>query len=239
MRSPVPPSERFGRQNAEREQQRRDVDDALRIDGSQFIRLYEKMQALIANLQTTVTNLVTSLTYTRAQVDARIASPGNISPGNVSASGSVTAGGEVAASGKVRGGNIWGNILSVDYRVVYVSNPSGELGHVPSSRRFKLAIEPAALDTRALLGLELKRFKYKKAVEAYGSEEAAPLELGLIAEEVQAAGLDYLVYLGENGEPDGVAYERLGLPLLAIAQSQQAEIDGLRAEVRALRDQLQ
>jgi hypothetical protein len=33
----TPPSEVFGRQNAEREQQRRDLADANRTDGSQFL----------------------------------------------------------------------------------------------------------------------------------------------------------------------------------------------------------
>lgn len=148
-----------------------------------------------------------------------------VATGAVSAGGSVSAGGEVYAAGKVRGGNIWGNILSVDYRVVYVSNPTGELGHVPSSLRYKTCVKPAVLDLDAVLGLDLKTFKYKQAIEAYGSVEAAPTELGLIAEEVDEAGLGFLVYRGENGEVDGVAYERLALPLLAIVQHQQRQID--------------
>lgn len=164
---------------------------------------------------------------------------GTASVGALSSSGNVSAGGEVFASGKVRGGNIWGNILSVDYRVVYVSNPTGELGHVPSSLRYKTCIEPVQLDLEAVLGLELKTFKYKQAIEAYGSIEAAPTELGLIAEEVDAAGLGFLVYRGENGEADGVAYERLALPLLALVQAQQVQINDLRADVAALQSQLQ
>ncbi len=94
---------------------------------------------------------------------------------------------------------------------------------MPSSRRFKTCIEPAALNLDGVLGLELRTFKYKQAIEAYGSVEAAPTELGLIAEEVDEAGLGYLVYRGEEGV-DGVAYERLGLPLLALAQRQQRQL---------------
>lgn len=164
---------------------------------------------------------------------------GTASVGALSASGSVSANGEIVAGGKVRGGNIWGNILSVDYRVVYVSNPTGELGHVPSSLRYKTCIEPVQLDLDAVLGLGLRTFKYKAAIEAYGGVEEAPTELGLIAEEVADAGLGYLVYRGENGEVDGVAYERLTLPLLALAQRQQAQINELQAAVTALQAQLQ
>src|SRR5688500_2546026 len=88
----VPETESFGQQNAEREKQRREVRDALRFDGSQFVRLYEKMQALVADLNTTVSALVASAL-------AGIINPaGVVTGGSVSASGSVSAGGEVSGN---------------------------------------------------------------------------------------------------------------------------------------------
>lgn len=201
--------------------------------GTSMNSLVAQVQQAIADIGNTINAWLLANSYTKAQIDNLVANPGNINPGNVNASG------EVYAAGKVRGGNIWGNILSVDYRVVYVSNPTGELGHVPSSLRYKTCIMPAHLDLDAVLGLELKTFKYKQAIEAFGSIEAAPTELGLIAEEVDAAGLGYLVYRGEDGEADGVAYERLALPLLGLVQAQQGQIDALRTELDAVKAQLQ
>lgn len=205
------------------EEQARRLAEAETVTGTSMNSLVQQVQEAIAEIGTTIDAWLNANSYTKAQIDNLVANPGNIAPGNVTASG------QIYAAGKLRSASVWGNILSVDYRVVYVSNPTGELGHVPSSLRYKTCVKPAQLDLDAVLGLELQTFKYKQAIEAYGSVEAAPTELGLIAEEVDAAGLGYLVYRGESGEVDGVAYERLALPLLAIVQYQQRQIDELRA----------
>lgn len=235
MRSQVPPSEHFGKQNAEREEQRRGVADALRIDGSQFVRLYEKMQALVANLQTTVTNLVNALTYTRAQIDSKIASPGNISPGNVSASGRGTFPAGVTSTG------VYNTLLTYGgpYSSQYV-HQDGTMGFVPSSRRFKQDIESWTFDPATISYLRVVTFRYIDAVERLGDEAAS--ELGLIAEEVHELGLHWLVdykliytdegakavppYQGERAVlPFGVKIERISLVLIGWAQSIEARLD--------------
>ncbi len=235
MRSQVPPSERFGRQNAEREQQRRDLDDALRLAGSQFVRLFEKMQALIANLQTTVTNLVNALTYTRAQIDSKIASPGNITPGNVTASGRGTFPVGVNSTG------VYGTLLTYGgpYSSQYV-HQDGTMGYVPSTRRLKQDIETWAFDPVVISYLRVVTFRYIDAVDPLGGEAAE--ELGLIAEEVHELGLHWLVdyklvytdegaqavppYQGERAVlPFGVKLERIALVLVTWAQSIEARLD--------------
>lgn len=212
MRSPVPPSERFGRQNAEREQQRRDVDDALRIDGSQFIRLYEKMQALIANLQTTVTNLVTSLTYTRAQVDARIASPGNISPGHVIASGNVSANAGSFPAG-LSSVDVYNHLVTGGgaYRATWV-HETGFLGYAPSSRRFKTNERPARFTVEQVLQIQGVIFQYY-ATPPYAQELQRDV-LGAIAEDVEAAGFPWLVDYDEDGRPFGLNNEAAWVVIL-------------------------
>ena len=58
--------------------------------------------------------------------------------------------------------------------------------------------------------------------------------LGLIAEEVEAAGFPELVTRDEDGELQGVAYERLAVALLPTIRAQQAQIKALTARLDAL-----
>ncbi|WP_100811968.1 MULTISPECIES: hypothetical protein [unclassified Microbacterium] len=48
MGSRVPGTQSFGRQNEERDQLRRGVQDALRVDGAQYAQLYARFQELVA-----------------------------------------------------------------------------------------------------------------------------------------------------------------------------------------------
>ena len=58
--------------------------------------------------------------------------------------------------------------------------------------------------------------------------------LGLIAEEVEAAGFSDLVTYDDDGELQGVAYERLAVALLPTIRAQQDQIDTLTARLDAL-----
>lgn len=58
--------------------------------------------------------------------------------------------------------------------------------------------------------------------------------LGLIAEEVEAAGLTDLVTYDENGKLQGVAYERLAVALIPIIREQRDQLAALTARIDAL-----
>lgn len=58
--------------------------------------------------------------------------------------------------------------------------------------------------------------------------------LGLIAEEVEAAGLTDLVTYDEDGKLQGVAYERLAVALLPIIREQRDQLAALTARIDAL-----
>ena len=194
--------------------------------GTNMASLVAQVQALIVKVNDTLSNIfalvadaISTQSMTTAQINAKVALPGDIAPGNVTASG------EIVAGGRIRSGNLYGNILSVDYRQVYVTGVDGALGHVPSSRRFKRDIAPVAIDPAMIAALQLVNYRYIAAVEQLGDEAA--IEWGLIAEEVHELGLTWLVDYDEEGQPFGVKYERLALAFIPYLQSMETRLSAL------------
>lgn len=95
-----------------------------------------------------------------------------------------------------------------------------------SSRRYKEDIIPADVDLAAVLSLEPVTYHRKSALP----DER---ELGLIAEDVDAAGVHDLV-VWRNGHIDGLRYDRLAVALLAVVQDQSDRLAALEATVAAL-----
>jgi hypothetical protein len=118
---------------------------------------------------------------------------------------------------------IYGHSLTGSAVVV---TPSGELGVVSSSERFKTAISPMGSDTAKLAQLRPVTFKLKTDV-------TGTRQYGLIAEEV-AKVYPELVIRNEAGRIDGVRYDELAPMLLNEIQKQAAEIRALKSQVHAL-----
>ncbi|MDN4598841.1 tail fiber domain-containing protein [Leifsonia virtsii] len=111
----------------------------------------------------------------------------------------------------------------------------GRIGPQASARRFKQNIKPWLISIDTFMGLEPKTFRYKAAVKEHG--QSAPYEVGFIADDFAAAGLDALVYLSDDGQLGGIHYERLVVPLWGIVQQQQQLIDALSERVATLEGQ--
>lgn len=95
-----------------------------------------------------------------------------------------------------------------------------------SSIRYKEDVTDAALDVDAVLAL--RPVTYHRRDAASGTRE-----LGLIAEEVQAAGLeDLVVYRG--GLVDGVRYQVLAVALLELVKHQHTQLEALAARLDVL-----
>lgn len=233
MSKRIPQTERFGKQNAEREDQRRGLRDALRIDGSQFIRLYEKMQVLYADVRTLFDNLdvrvtelvyaiIPALTYTRAEIDGKVASPGAIAPT------SVTASGQVHSAAPLRSPGSRSYVVSSGYAGAWI-NDDGTIGISPSTRTLKKNLtpmsgpSPADVDAvEALLSLTPHWGHY------LWDDDGAPLKSFLIAEEVHEAGFGPdVVPVGSDGEPFTLNYSQLVPALIAALQAQARRIDAL------------
>ena len=109
------------------------------------------------------------------------------------------------------------------------------MARVTSSLRYKTEVEDAAIDENALLSLKPVTYvninEKEKAEQVGGS---AKRHLGLIAEDVDAAGLKELVVYDENGKPDALSYDRLSVALLAVIKSAKDEIADLKSRIAAL-----
>lgn len=161
-------------------------------------------------------------------VPGTLSSAGNLSAGvDVNAARDVNATRNVNATGNVNGSTgvfpagvtstgVYNNLVSTGgYKVQYI-NVSGQMGYVPSSRRFKQDIVDAPDVKSAALAIQVVTFRYIQAVEELGDDAA--LEWGVIAEDIHALGLNWLVDYDEDGKPLGVKYERLALAMIPVIQ---------------------
>jgi hypothetical protein len=117
------------------------------------------------------------------------------------------------------------------YRALWV-NSDGLFGHTASNRASKQDIVPTSLDADAILDAEIVDFRYKFAVEKEGDD--ATLEVGVIAEQLIDAGLERFVFFGDDGEPEGVHYERLAIAIIPQLQKQAKQIADIETRLSKL-----
>lgn len=133
-------------------------------------------------------------------------------------------------------GGINGATLSGGGSTVLIS-PSGQLGTVVSSARFKKDVADMGDESSKLMNLRPVTFHYK-------SDPSQTKQYGLIAEEVAKVFPD-LVVRGQNGDLESVQYHELAPMLLNELKKQRAEFIALRdqhakdaAEMAALKGSL-
>ena len=181
-----------------------------------------------------------------------ISAGGNISGGGFSTAGSIT-GNTVSTNGLSTGSatvtgdiNLGGDLytphglatpVTSGYFAAYI-NGDGRLGRTVSARRYKQDITAWAPEKQAVFALQLVTYRLKSNVLSMG--DGAPVEVGLIAEELVALGLSWLV-LYIDGEVEGIAYEKISLALLPVVQDhetrmleQEAATASLSARLAAL-----
>ena len=216
MANPTPGPSDFRAQLSElRRQLDERIDRISTFDATQMNRAIETLTQLVNDLP--------------GQIDEALATA--VNTGNVTATGTVSAGGAVSGStgtfhGGVKSTDVYNRLVSGSpYKVQYVDS-SGQMGYVPSSRRYKRDIVTATLDVRSIMAeLRVVTFRYLGAVELSGKEAA--VEWGVIAEEIHDLGLTWLVDYNEEGNPDGVKHERFAILLILAAKDQQAQIDDI------------
>jgi len=199
-----------------------------------------KLQALVTDIQAQI-DAWAATRWTNAQIDSRIAAP----PYSVSVSGNVGATGDVTVGGYLFTPQGYNYDITYTRRTAWLGN-DGRLGYASSSATKKTSIEPADEGRLArLLDIVPKSFIYREEIRRRtrlrineGVDYVPPRELGLIAEELDAAGLHEFVIYGDEGEPEGIEYGMLVVALLAIDRAQRAEIVGLRSDVDEIRERL-
>lgn len=107
-----------------------------------------------------------------------------------------------------------------------------------SSIRFKENVRDYEVNPDDVLKLRPVVYDRKDQLNEDGTiKEGRKNEVGLIAEEVEAAGLDWMVnYL--DGEVDGLRYDLLGVALVPVVQRQAAQISELEARLARLEAKL-
>lgn len=208
--------------------------------GTSAYQTVKKLEALVENIQTELDQYMASR-YTNAQINAMIASPGNISPGNVNSSGSVSAAGNVSASGQVSGGSfstggtayVGGVISSPGTRVnpistfrTVVSDDAGNFGYSSSARSTKTNISKLDIAEETIVSIEPKIFQMVRDVESDEiGPDLAPWQMGFIADDFVDAGLPEFAFFGPEGDVEGLNYDRLVVPLWVQVQRLTADRD--------------
>jgi len=152
---------------------------------------------------------------------------GSVSTANITVSANLSVGGSCTV-GPINSTYARGHTVLSGYAVAYWDG-NGDAGVNVSSVVYKQDITPADLsaDVQAILRMALVRFRYIEAVEIYGDD--APIELGSLAEYVESIGLGEYVFHDVDGNVQGIAYERLTIPLIAVVQSLDARLRALEA----------
>jgi len=120
----------------------------------------------------------------------------------------------------------WYSSTSASAANVYVDS-YGVLYRSTSSLRYKSDVQNATHGLEEVLKL--------RSVTYRGKSDGEQVFGGLIAEEVDAAGLKEFVVYDKEGQPDGLHYGHMVALLTKAIQEQQQQIDALKAEVAALK----
>lgn len=190
-----------------------------------------KLQALVANIQAQLDAWVAGR-WDNATIDARIAAP----PFSVSVAGNISTSGFLFTPAG------YGFDITYTRRTAWLGN-DGRLGYASSSREKKIGIRPADEDRLArLLDIIPVSFFYRAEIARRtrlrinnGEDYVPEREVGLIAEDLDDAGLHEFVIYDEHGKPEGIEYGMLTVALLAVERAQRAEIAELRADVAEIR----
>ena len=165
-------------------------------DGSQLGRALAKVQQLILDLP--------------GQVSAAIAALGSID-----VSGSVTAGTTVyAGTGLISPGAVTTNLdgMAGARTPVWMHDATGTFGYSPSTAFEKTDIEDAPLTIEQFAAVMPRVYRYSAQVALQKKTKGyrAPVEIGLLAEELDAAGLGSFVVWNDDGTPKTIDYATFG-----------------------------
>jgi hypothetical protein len=109
---------------------------------------------------------------------------------------------------------------------------TGTMGISSSSERYKKNIEPTTVDTSAVLQIQPVTYEAKENHD----EGVNPGQkfFGVIAEQIDSLGLNYLVQYDEQGRPNSFRYELLSVALLEIIKEQNLRLANIETRITQL-----
>ena len=192
-----------------------------RPSGTQLIQAAQQIYEALNNLDTMVAASIVKQSYTRSEIDVRLAQWrwGVLAPGN----------------GGTGITNAYNNLFTVGpWRAVWVLS-DGTMGTSQSSRTVKTDIR----DADEFINVnDLRRVKWcvYRFIEDMNQhlDDSTP-RLGMIAEELDDNGLGWLVEYNEDTlKPEGINYPMLGVAALRLAQDAEDRCDALERRVNEL-----
>lgn len=209
-----------------------------RPSGTNLNSLVAQVQAALANINATVAAAIAANSYTKVVIDGLIANPplGSAVTGNISATGAISAGGVATFPAGVSSLDARNRVLSTGFAGAWIDS-SGRFGIQPSSQRFKKNIAPWSTDISKLLELRRVTFRYIVAIDDDPDAMSKPKQLGFIAEEVVALGFPEFVFYDEDGDVQGLNYDRMVVALLELAvwehEQNRLQFEALNARLTA------
>lgn len=198
---------------------------------------------------------VTGSTTLSGGVSGSVAATGALSGSSLSVSGTISGSSISVGSGAITGGtvtttgsasigtgatigasaNVGGDVF-IPNRTAVVSgyfglwvNSDGRIGISSSAERYKQDIQPRAYTLAQIATIQVVDYRLRTAVDLLG--DAARVEVGVIAEQLVAAGLSEFVQFNPDGTTETVAYDRLALVALAGVQELIQRVELLEARL--------
>lgn len=189
----------------------------------QITAMYQEIRTLTSNLDQRVQESINSNSYTRTEIDQRIQTVdqhahtwnwGVLPPAN----------------GGTGSGNAYENLFTVGpWRAAWVLH-DGTIGTAQSIRAVKMNVCDADefISVDALRQVKWQIFMMKDDVNQH-LDDAQPM-VGMIADDLDAAGLGFFCEYGEDGDLVGINYPMIGVAALRLAQAAMDEVDRLKAK---------
>lgn len=197
-----------------------------RPSGTQLIQAAQQIYDALNNLDSTVAASIVKQSYTRAEIDSRLAQWrwGVLAPGN----------------GGTGIQNAYNNLFTVGpWRAVWVLS-DGTMGTSQSSRTVKTDITDADEFINVADLRKVKWCVYRFIEDMNRHLDDSTPRLGMIAEELDDNGLGWLVEYNEDTlKPEGINYPMLGVAALRLAQDAEDRCDALERRVKELEQALE
>lgn len=190
----------------------------------QITAMYQEIQTLTSNLDQRVQESINSNSYTRTEIDQKIQTVDQHA-------GTWNWGVLPPVNGGTGTGNAYENLFTVGpWRAAWVLQ-DGTIGTAQSIREVKTNICDADefIPVNALRQVKWRVFTMKDDVNKH-LDDAQPL-VGMIADDLDDAGLGFFCEYDEDDNLVGVNYPMLGVAALRLAQAAMDEVDRLKAKV--------